>query len=715
MQARLTLAFALTSVLLAACSGSSNAPRAVPAPPANNNNGTPVTAVITARFDPAVGVVPFPTNLLLSGTTDLTLNIPVANPNDFSNPQVALNALDGWGTVAPWATSFSASVAPASVQAGQSVRMFEVSLTGPGGGVTGVVRELTPGAEFVAALAPSDPTNRTLAIIPTRPLKQLTSYMAVITDGIRDTAGNDATPDQTYFIAKRTSPLVDAAGNSTDPLLPTASARALEPLRQLTNSQELAAQAAGIPRNRIVVSWVATTQSITPVMQALRSTISPAVSTLAPTGLTIADATGGALPPIADISIGFIDLPYYLQAATAENPAAILSGFWRAAPGAYVPPFDAAGLSPTSTFVTFANPIPVANSTQRVPVLVTLPNANSGRQRPAAGWPVVIFQHGITGNRTQAIALAAAMAQAGFAVVAIDLPLHGVEPSNPFHVGNTPFAAVASERTFDVDLINNATGAPGPDGIADPSGAHQINLTSLLTSRDNLRQAVADLSILAVTLPFMDTNGDGVPDFDGARIHFAGLSLGSMVGIPFLAVEPTVNVGVLSVPGGGIARMLEASPTFGPRIRAGLAAAAGLQPGTPSYDQFFAATQIILDSADPINWGIASASNAILLHEVVGGGDVPPDQVIPNSVAGAPLSGTEPLIRALGLETLTSTTTDPNGIRGVVRFIQGDHGSLLSPAASPSTTVEMQTQAASMIASDGRQVVITNTSVIRTQ
>jgi hypothetical protein len=34
-----------------------------------------------------------------------------------------------------------------------------------------------------------------------------------------------------------------------------------------------------------------------------------------------------------------------------------------------------------------------------------------------------------------------------------------------------------------------------------------------------------------------------------------------------------VQTGVINVPGGGIARLLDASPAFGPRIHAGLAAA----------------------------------------------------------------------------------------------------------------------------------------------
>ena len=587
-----------------------------------------------------------------------------------------------------------------------------MALTGPGGGVTRVVRELTAGVDFATAPQASDTTGRSWAIVPLKPLKQLTSYMAVLTTGIRDSRGNDTTPSQTYFLTRRTTPLC-AAGASTDPLLPSTTACQLEPLRQLTNSHLAAAAAAGVNRDSVVLSWVATTQSITPVLQAVRSVTQPGAVTVAPSGLNTSIA---GLPPVANIFVGTLRVPYYLSAPNQANPTAPLNTFWRAAPGAYVPPFNAAGLNPTSRNITFANPIPVATGTETIPVLMTVPNANSGRTKPAAGWPVVIFQHGITRNRSDALAISATMAAQGFVVVAIDLPLHGLPSSNPLAIGNTPFGAVARERTFNVDYINNTTGAAGPDGVADDSGAHMINLSSLLTSRDNLRQGVADLFVLARTLPNIDLDGNGAGDLDASRVAYVGQSLGAIVGTSFLALEPTVNLGVLNVPGGGIARMLEASPTFGPRIRAGLAAAAGLQPGTPSYDQFFGATQQIIDSADPVNYGFASATDAILLQEVVGNGsNVLPDQVIPNRVTGAPLSGTEPLIAALGLPTITATTQAATGVRGAVRFTAGDHGSLLSPTASAAATVEMQGQMASLIVSAGQAVQVTNTSVIRTQ
>ena len=601
MPSRISLPLALsTTLLLAACGGSSNSDRAAPTPPPTNGDGSPVTGVLTARFDPSNAVLPLPNNLLLSGTTDLTLNPPVANPNNFGDPTVAIGTLDGWSTTGPMSTSFNASPSTASIVPGQTVRIFEVSLTGPGGGTTGIVRELAGGTEFVTALAPSDASGRTLAIIPTQPLKQLTSYLVVLTNGIRDARGNDATSDQAYFLAKRPSALC-ANGQSTDPLLPASTACALEPLRQLTNSHLAVAAAAGIPRDKVVLSWAFTTQSITPVMQAVRSITEPGAAQLVPTGMTTAAA---GLPPVADIHIGTLKVPYYLSAPSQANPTAPLNTFWKAAPGAYVPPFNAAGLSPASTNITFANPFPVKTADINIPVLATIPNAASGRTKPATGWPVVIFQHGITGNRTHALAVSATLAAQGFAVVAIDLPLHGLPSDSPFAIGNTPFGAIASERTFDVDYVNNASGAPGQDGIADSSGTHFINLSSLLTSRDNLRQAVADLFVLTATLPSLDIDGNGTGDFDSSRMQFVGLSLGAIVGTSFLALEPNVNVGMLSAPGGGIARLLDGSATFGPRIRAGLAAS-GVQAGTPTYDSFMGAAQQVIDSIDPVNYGFA--------------------------------------------------------------------------------------------------------------
>src|SRR3546814_11997302 len=94
--------------------------------------------------------------------------------------------------------------------------------------------------------------------------------------------------------------------------------------------------------------------------------------------------------------------------------------------------------------------MPKEQSEQTIPVLVTIPNANSGKTMPADGWPVVIFQHGITGNRTQMIAIAPALAAAGFATVAIHLPLHWSPPTVP------PLVPGVAERPFGLEALNKA-------------------------------------------------------------------------------------------------------------------------------------------------------------------------------------------------------------------------------------------------------------------
>ncbi|HET7064710.1 MAG TPA: hypothetical protein VFI49_10595 [Rudaea sp.] len=754
MQSRIALNLGLTSLLFTLAA--SQALAGVSPPPSLNSDGSPVTALITARFDPSGGVVPFPTNLLLQGTTDLTLNIPVANRFNYGDPAVAMNALDGFSTVAPWSTTFSVAPKASSVVGGQTVRVFEVELTGPGGGVKKIVRELASPQEFVAVIAPTDPTGKTLAIVPTAPLRQLTSYMAVLlgeggtglppagrVPSITDATGNDVTSDQTYFLAKRTAP-VCINGKSTISLLPASTTCALEPLRQLVASQEAAAATVGIDRGHIVLSWVATTQSTTVVLQAVNSVIDAVPDTavaLAPTGLNLSQINA-ALPPVANVYVGALNIPYYLTVPNAANQTGAFTGFWHAAPGAYVPPFNALGLDPTSTNVTFINPFPVATAHLNIPVLMTVPNANSGHTKPASGWPIVIFQHGITRQRTDMFAIAGAMAAAGFAVVAIDLPLHGItDPTNPLYrnqlLTGTPAAGLISgERTFDLDFQKNDTGAGGPDGKIDPSGSYFINLTSLLTSRDNLREGVADLLELRSAIPSMSLDGGLTPAFDTARIAYIGQSLGSIEGATFMAVAQTPNTyvqnAVLNVPGGGVVGLLIGSPTFGPIILGGLAGA-GVVPGTPAFGQFVVAAQTVIDSGDPINFAFATANKNILAQEVVGGspplaGDISaskcsncydasgnwlPDQVIPNAVSAFPLSGGNPLIAALGLTSLTSSAQSATGIRGVVRFVTGTHGSLLDPSTSPQATVEMQTEAASFLATGGAAVQITNPAVIK--
>lgn len=696
----LSLAFIAPSVLAHTVVGE-------PVGPARNKDGSVVTGVLTAQFNPSAGLLPFPHNLLFTGTTDLTLNPPVADPTDLSDPTVALSALDGFSTTEKWIARFvddngaPATIDPSSVIPGQSVRVFQVT-TQQFLFVTGIVRELTPGVDFVAAAAPGG----ILAILPLRPLPEYSSFMAVVTNDLRDAAGNNATADQTYHLTKRDVPWVDQNGNSTYELINNATARALEPLRQITGTMEAAAEAAGIPHEDIVLAWTVQTQSITPTLKLLRSIAEPAPVLAAPTGLTT-QAVGGF--GLADIVIGVITLPYYLSAPSQANPVAPLTEPWRAAPGGYVPPFDQFGLDPTSTNLTVANPFPVPTGTQTVPFIMAVPNANSGKAKPGTGWPVVIYQHGITRNRTDMLAVADAMALAGMAVIAIDQPLHGVVPAvapelAPFYIENTPFGPIANERTFNADYWNNTTGALGPDGVPDPSGTSSFNLLNLQVARDNLRQASADLSILALTLQHISVDGDETPDLNGFNVGALIHSLGTTVGVPFLAVEPIVSRGYLNAATGALIRTGVAG-SFGARVNAALAAV-GIFPGTANYEAFLTVAQTLVDSGDGINWAREAALKVPIIHNQVQG-----DDTVPNVVPGAPTAGSEALNAAMGLKAYSTTQVDPEGIRGVARFLYGAHASLFRPIF-PEITREMQGQAASFLISGGTFVNVDNPDVL---
>ena len=526
-------------------------------------------------------------------------------------------------------------------------------------------------------------------------------YLVLLLNGIQMASGANATPDTDYqtiksrlFPAGATTP--QAANCATLPNAPMQGACGF------TASHMAVALATGVAQANVLVSFHFSTQATRDTLRALGLTI---FSPLAPapaiavnpmgTPLNNFNQPGVSFPTTASAFFGTVTVPYYSYIPTGVNDTQALRTAWRAAAAPPAPLADPTNERNLTRF----NPIPEVRASKAIPLLVITPNNIA---KPAGGWPVIIFQHGITRDRTDALALAQTFTGAGWAIAAVDLPLHGVT--------NTalPFYQAPNEQTFNLDLVVNATGASGPDSIIDSTGTHFINLTFPLASRDNVRQGVVNLLALTRALPALDIDGDTVADIDPARIAFVGQSLGSIVGTTFGAVlpipddlptgVPTVNplrvpTMVMSVPGGGLAELLRDSPTFGPRINAGLQTQ-GLLPGTSLYAQFMRDVQTIIDSGDPLNFVTQTAARrSIYFQQMVGGGAVLPDQVIPNSA-------TQRLITAITNNSLPGGASfprvAPGGVLpgdGFVNFILGDHGSLLNPAVSPPATGEMQAEA----------------------
>jgi hypothetical protein len=191
----------------------------------------------------------------------------------------------------------------------------------------------------------------------------------------------------------------------------------------------------------------------------------------------------------------------------------------------------------------------------------------------------------------------------------------------------------------------------------------------------------------------MNLDSDPAGDINAAGIHYLGHSLGAIVGGVYLGVasKTEVSTATLAMPGGGLADLLIDSPTFGPRIVAGLGAQ-GLVQGTTLFEQFLRDAQTAVDSGDPLNYIAAAAVNhPIHLLQIVGSDSSPPDQVVPNSA-------TQRLIDAAALARIHAPAapgpvTNASGFRAYVSFVTGDHGSIIDPTASLAVTTEMQAEA----------------------
>ncbi|WP_421183828.1 VolA/Pla-1 family phospholipase [Aeromonas dhakensis] len=380
------------------------------------------------------------------------------------------------------------------------------------------------------------------------------------------------------------------------------------------------------------------------------------------------------------------------------------------------------------------NPLPKLEEVQSVPMRIF------AKDDLNTITDVIIYQHGVTSVKENAYALALGQIYAGMqagkkvALVVIDHPLHG----------ERGFALSGSDAT--VTTSDNPT--------------PYLNLSYLTVARDNLKQSVADLLGLRLAVGLANKTGS-IGTLGSLKVHFLGHSLGAISGTNLLAVanNPMGNAadalfkfdtGGLAMPGGGIAPLLLNSPTFGPTIKMGVltSGSAELKAGFTAYapscktavptcfvneflpslsttqqaaaastlQSYSFAAQSVLDSADPINLGSGIKSDfPLFATEIVGDGALSlSDQVIPNSIASAPLGGTEPLFKVLALQPLTATGAASHN---AARFVAGGHSSLLAPDEnfdpSGDVTTEMQSEFASFFMSGGTAVKVTDPTLLK--
>lgn len=671
-----------------------------------------------ARFVPLGGVMPFPNDLYFNGSKTGTLNIPGSATVAQNGPLLQLNHLDGFGTQSDISIYFTEAVDPTSLAA--NVFVFKVSSDVTTKGInpaapagTGSRTQLTEGKDYSIGLSPgSDSAGEIVTIKPLHPLDPSmvnpithvvtpSTYLVVVTSGVKDSTGAAVNPSADYSAILAADLPVLAGGK-----MGTTGNTSLDQVALFTLPQIVdAAESKLLDPTKIAVTFSFSTAYLNISLDALAATATattqPTGTGIFTTGQTVCEVLVAAkqLPSTSvcateapgstatDVYAGDLALPYYLTVPSTTNPTAALTDNWHNAAGGdtAISATDATSFLPKAT---------VAQNV--IPVLVAIPNAGSvcGGTMPGGGWPVAIFQHGITRNREDMLAMASGLAaQACIAVIAIDLPLHGVtDKTDPFYKnqlfkGTAPAAALTapvSERTFDMDLENNTTLASGPDGTIDSSGAWFINLNNTITSRDNLREGAADLLNLVATLPNLHPIGAVTNSFNSSAVFFVGHSLGGIVGTSFLGADsstgaPKILGAVLANPGGHIAELLRNSAEFEPIID-GQLAANGLVKGTQAYYDFYSEAQAVVEDGDPANYAAAAAAGHLIhMIEVVGGFDAgsPSDLVVPNSATDvliAQMNITTP-VSALGANAIAV------GAPTLAQFTSGDHGSILDPSA----------------------------------
>ncbi|QDF08475.1 hypothetical protein [Myxococcus xanthus] len=368
-----------------------------------------------ATFDPGNGVVPFPNDLLRNPETG-QLALPVPPEAGPAQSLIrGLNTLDGWSTTAPIVSENGARRGPidtGSLLDANTVRMkigFTpddeteqkttlrfVKLTNHTSGTNPQVKVCFNCEPVVEGLTPAPNSPQQLQIVPEVPLDEATQYGVVMLRGMKDTLGRTVAPTAAQALMRMANPLVDANGKSQVAAVPDTLARDLEPVRLGMKRLFDGLEAAGIPRKDINLAWAFTTQSTRSILERLNAIPSQANIPADPVYLLDQTAT----------------IKGTMSALTLENNAV-----GRVFIGAYHSPFlldDAQGTLNRAT-----------PRIDRVPFMLFTPAG----EVPADGYPVVIYGHGLTGNRTNIMTVANNFNAAGYAVAAIDTVFHGERAS----------------------------------------------------------------------------------------------------------------------------------------------------------------------------------------------------------------------------------------------------------------------------------------------
>jgi pimeloyl-ACP methyl ester carboxylesterase len=310
------------------------------------------------------------------------------------------------------------------------------------------------------------------------------------------------------------------------------------------------------------------------------------------------------------------------------------------------------------TFSIDRDGVATVRSVDSIPITVILPKG----PMPAAGFPVIVFGHGLGGSRRDMLNLAEPLCAQGYAMIGIDMWNHGLRLSSTDQGNN-----LGSKPDFTGDRTIRDGFSDDADSIAYVTFFESfMNLSAI---RDSIRQSALDISRVAMLvqtdpslLDLRAPYGSTVPKLDKTRVAYLGQSFGTIVGTDLAAIEPSIGLYVLNVAGGGLLdQIFPASAKIG-ELAVPLAEQLYRTQGTlDRFHPLVGAMQATFDGADSLTFARHvlkerfTIDNTLLDRRHVIVIEAVGDEVMPNRA-------TEALARSFGLHLLKPNVSVPDGM-----------------------------------------------------
>ncbi len=428
------------------------------------------TSSAYVQTDPNRGLIPLPSDFLLNATGTLVQDVPAFGPL-----AGGLATLDGFSTTGMVLSTTSAPILGSTVN---KSTVFLYDLTNPaapvrvpdgteaGGGYesepAAIEETINVGGNQVAVstaigLQPAIPL-ASGAMLP--PLKENTEYAVLISNGVKDLnqAGLSRSTLAQLLLFEPDHP-VAAGGTSLVQGVPDGEAALIESIREKLNPAIAQLQAdKNVPRNDLSMAYTFRTQSITGLGNFLDAASGVPAANQRPAGLLQLAALPYASTALAGAIITSPTVNHTYVAADAFTKY----GIDPSVPNSHIAEvidatvITAEILSKTTgafdpTLASNPNIVPIP-ALIIVPQESSVPACPSGVGFPAGAHcaPLVIFHHGLGGDRSAVLAVADSLAAQGFVVAAIDGDKNGArswcsadDQCNPNSSGSTAGTCVA--------------------------------------------------------------------------------------------------------------------------------------------------------------------------------------------------------------------------------------------------------------------------------